>query len=359
MKTSRQTKMTLAAMLVLSLTLVGCSSESQDQTDVEQEQTQVEQEQTGIDPGEAGDVAYPITIKHAFGETMITEKPEKVAAIGWANQDTALALGVVPVGFSEANLGPVDENGMLPWTAEKHKELTEENAVVYKDGTGVIDFEAISNSNPDVILAGYHGFTEEDYKLLSEIAPVVAYPELAWGTAWRDQILVNSKGMGMEEEGKAYVEKLETLIEEKTSEYPELDDVTGAFIWVNAADLSSFYLYTPLDTRAGYLEDLGVEFPEELAAQLSDSVFFETISAENVDLLNDLDILVTYGDASSLEAMQNDPMFSTIPAVQNGAVAVIDETSNIAGAATPGALSIPAVIDEYLQLLSEAIANVK
>ncbi|MDR1065426.1 MAG: iron-siderophore ABC transporter substrate-binding protein, partial [Oscillospiraceae bacterium] len=45
---------------------------------------------------------YPIIISHAFGETVIEKKPERIATISWANQDTPLALGVVPVGFSMA-----------------------------------------------------------------------------------------------------------------------------------------------------------------------------------------------------------------------------------------------------------------
>lgn len=45
---------------------------------------------------------------------------------------------------------------------------------------------------------------------------------------------------------------------------------------------------------------------------------------------------------------------SQIPAVKNGAVALIDSTSALAGASTPSILSIPYEIDEYLSLLSEA-----
>ena len=44
---------------------------------------------------------FPITIKHAFGETTITEKPERIATIAWGNQDVPLALGVAPVGVSK------------------------------------------------------------------------------------------------------------------------------------------------------------------------------------------------------------------------------------------------------------------
>lgn len=63
-------------------------------------------------------VSYPLTIEHAFGETVIESKPERVATVGWENQDTPLALGVAPVGVSAANYGLVTENNLHPWTDE-------------------------------------------------------------------------------------------------------------------------------------------------------------------------------------------------------------------------------------------------
>ena len=45
----------------------------------------------------------------------------------------------------------------------------------------VLDFEAISDANPDVILAAYSGITQEEYDTLSEIAPVVAYQTSSLG----------------------------------------------------------------------------------------------------------------------------------------------------------------------------------
>ena len=64
----------------------------------------------------------------------------------------------------EAAIAELDENGLLPWTAEKYKELGVENPVVYDDVDG-LDYEAISDSNPDVILAAYSGLTQEEYDL--------------------------------------------------------------------------------------------------------------------------------------------------------------------------------------------------
>ena len=54
------------------------------------------------------------------------------------------------------------------------KELGVDNPNIFQDTDG-LDFEAISDANPDVILAAYSGITQEEYDILSEIAPVVAY----------------------------------------------------------------------------------------------------------------------------------------------------------------------------------------
>ncbi len=213
--------------IVAILLLAGCSSQSSSKADKEKS------------ADSNTDSSYPITIKHALGETVIKEKPERVATIAWSNQDVALALGVVPVGFSAANYGVQDDSGMLPWTAKKLEELGEKNPNIYQDTDG-IDFEAISDSNPDVILAAYSGLTQEEYDTLSEIAPVVAYQKNPWVASWREQVTYNSMGMGMEEEGKQLIADTEKFIADKASEFPELKGKKAAFVSVNGADLSSF-----------------------------------------------------------------------------------------------------------------------
>lgn len=116
-----------------------------------------------------------ITIEHALGTTVINEKPERIATVNWANQEVPLALGVVPVGMAAANFGDDDGDGLLPWVDERLQELGGEPPVLFDETDGV-DFEAVANTNPDVILAAYSGLTQEDYDTLSEIAPVVAFP---------------------------------------------------------------------------------------------------------------------------------------------------------------------------------------
>lgn len=335
-------------IFLLSVVLTGCGS-SETALPVPEENTQQSEVST----------EYPIVIQHAFGETVIASKPERVATIAWGNQDVPLALGVVPVGVSEANYGVLDGNNLLPWTLDKFKELGVEEPVVFKDTDG-LDYEAISDIQPDVILAAYSGITQEEYDLLSQIAPVVAYPEYPWQTFWRAQITINATGIGMQAEGQKLVQDLEILIKEKVNKYPSIKGKKVAFFAFDLLDLGKFYIYHPNDPRTAYLLDLGMALPESIKklAQETNSFYIE-LSSENVDLLEDVEVIITYGNDKLLEEIKADPLLGSLPAIKRGSVVLIEDGSPLAASATPSALSIPATIDEYLKVIGEAADQVE
>jgi iron complex transport system substrate-binding protein len=342
----------LAFILVAAFGLVGCSSPSQPPAE---DTESTADNQAGID----SEATFPITIKHVYGETVIKSKPERIVAIFWSNQDIPLALGVMPVGISEADYGVVDDSRMLPWTSEKIAELGGTPPVVFKDAAG-IDFEAISDCKPDLILAAQSGITQEEYDLLSEMAPTIAYPGLPWLTSWRDTITVQATALGLKKEGEQLVADLETQIEDTAARYPQIEGRSSCFIYIDPADFSMLYIYTPSDSRPSFLRDLGMVTPasvEEMASN-SDSFYLE-VSAENADKLADVDVLVGYGDAALLEALQADPLFGAVPAIQRGSVLFIDDYSPLAAACSQGALSIPWSLEEYASLLNEAAEKVK
>ncbi len=343
-------RLSIVLATIFSIAITGCSNSS--------EQTEnINTNNENISNQSLNNEDYPIVIKHAFGETIIETKPERIATIGWGNQDVPLALGVVPVGVSKANYGVTDEAGLLPWTSEKFKELGQ-TPNIFDDIDG-LDFEAISVSKPDVILASYSGITKEDYELLSQIAPVVAYPELAWQTKWREQIILNATGMGMEEEGNELISNLESIIEQEVNKYPQMQGKNAAFFYFNPSDLGKFYVYLPQDPRADYLIDLGFSLPESVSnlSNETDSFTLE-LSSENVEMLSDIDVIVCYGDENLLNSLQNDKLMSTIPAIKRGSVALIEDGTPLAASATPSALSIPATIKEYVKILSEAVDKI-
>ncbi len=296
---------------------------------------------------------YPITIKHAFGTTVIEKKPVRIATVEWANHEVPLALGVVPVGMARANFGDDDGDGILPWNLARLKELHANPPVLFDEGDG-IDFEAVAATQPDVILAAYSGLSRAAYETLSQIAPVVAYPEAPYSTDWRETIRLDSKGMGMAEEGEALIKKIEGDIAAALAGHPELKGKSAMFIThLNATDLSIVNFYTTNDTRVKYFADLGLTSPKSVVAASQPGKFSGSVSAEHVDSFDDVDILVTYGGQTLLDALDASPLLSKMPAVANGSLVMLGNNP-IGNAANPTPLSVSWVLKDYIALLSEA-----
>ncbi len=296
---------------------------------------------------------YPIVIKHALGTTVIPKKPERVATVAWANHEVPLALGVVPVGFAAANFGDDDGDGLLPWVADRLNELHAEKPVLFDEGDG-IDFEAVAATQPDVILAAYSGLSQADYDTLSQIAPVIAYPQASWATDWRETIRLDSVGLGMAAEGEALIRKIEAEIAETVAGHPELHGKTAMFIThLNATDLSVVNFYTTNDTRVKFFADLGLTSPKSVVAASLPGKFSGSISAERVDDFDDVDILVTYGDRKLLDALAANPLTARMPAVARGALVTLGRNP-VGTAANPTPLSISWVLKDYVALLAGA-----
>lgn len=304
---------------------------------------------------------FPITVTHAFGETTITEQPQRVATVQWANHEVPLALGIVPVGMAAANFGDDDGDGLLPWVAERLEELGAEVPVLF-DETDGIDFEAVADVEPDVILAAYSGLTEDDYKLLSEIAPTIPYPEAPWATAWRDMIMFNSVPLGLGAQGEALIADIEQQMVDSVARYPQLSGKSVMFMGhVDVTDLSEVGFYTTADTRVQFFADLGLEMPasiEELSATTEG--FYLTHSTEQIDAFDDVDIIVAYGDAEGtmLATLQADPLMNLVPAINRGSVVFLPGSTPLSTAANPTPLAISWVLDDYVSLLAEAADNV-
>ncbi|WP_152349216.1 iron-siderophore ABC transporter substrate-binding protein [Brevibacterium sp. CFH 10365] len=310
---------------------------------------------------ESGDGDWaPVTIEHALGTTKIESKPERVATVNWANHEVPLALGVVPVGMAGADFGDDDGNGVLPWVEDKLDDLGAETPTLF-DETDGIDFEAVADTQPDVILAGYSGLSQEDYDTLSEIAPVVAYPETAWGTPWREMIEINSEAIGMKDEGEELIADLESEIDSSVAEHPAIKDKSTMFLThVDPSDLSEVNFYTTHDTRAMFFEDLGMKAPASIA-EASDATdqFSSKVSAEQADVFDDVDIIVTYGDDKLVKTLEDDELLSQMPAVKNDAIVNLPGDQPLGTAANPTPLSISYILDDYLDELDEAASNQK
>lgn len=297
---------------------------------------------------------YPLEIHHAFGTTVLTEKPVRIATVNWSNHEVPLALGVVPVGFARANFGDDDGDGILPWVEARLAELGAAPPVLFDEGDG-IDFEAVAATEPDVILAAYSGLSAQDYETLSRIAPVVAYPQAPWTTDWRQMIALNSAGMGMAAEGQALIARLDAQIAKTRAEHPEFAGKTAMFVTHLAAqDLSRIGFYTERDARVQFFRDLGFDAPQMVRDAAAGGAFSAEVSAELIDSLADVDVLVTYGGAALRDSLSSDLLTAQLPAVRRGALVMLDNDP-MGTAANPTPMSLPWVLEAYADRLSAAV----
>lgn len=342
---SRTRPAALAAAAVATLALAACGGEtssggSESTTD-------------GGGSTESG----PVTVEHAFGETTIEQKPERIATVAWANHEVPLALGVVPVGMAKAAYGDDDGDGILPWVEDKLEELGGEQPALF-DETDSIDFEGVAATEPDVILAAYSGLTQEDYDTLSKIAPTVAFPDVPWGTSMDTMIEMNAKAMGMEAEGEQLVKDLDQTISETVAKYPDVAGKSAVFAFADPKDLSKIGYYNTNDPRASFLEDLKLQTPDFVTeAGQSSEAFYNEISAEKADQLADVDLVVAYGTEELLPTLREDKLIGKVPAIDQGAVAVLEDGTPLAASTNPSPLSIDWGLEKYLEILDQAAAK--
>lgn len=302
----------------------------------------------------------PITIKHAFGETKISKKAERIATLGWGNHEIPLALGIVPVGMSKANWGDDDGDGVLPWDKEKLNELGGETPVLF-DETDAIPFEQVADTQPDVILASYSGITEEDYEKLSKIAPVVAYPDKPWHTTMEELIKFNTQGMGTPEKASEIQDKVDTAVASALEKYPNLKEKKVLFsAFGSQDDKSKLGFYSLKDPRAGFLQTIGLQVPNVVT---EDSPKTETFwierSAEEPEVFDDVDVIIAYGSTDNatnektLKELQSDPLLGKIPAIRDGHIAFIGD-GPVGAAAGASPMGIVWGIDKYLSIVDQA-----
>lgn len=308
----------------------------------------------GCAPQPAASSSEGIAVEHAFGETIVPADAERVVTLGWGSTDAAISLGVVPVAIPFDSYAGDDE-GVLPWVREAVSDMDAELPTVLPDSPEEPPYDAIDAADPDVILAVYSGITEEQYDLLSEIAPVVAYAGEPWSTPWRDLITTVGLALDKQAEAKDVIAGIEARIADEAAAHPEFSGTSIAAV----ADFSgTFYVYRAVDPRVEFLLDLGfVSAPavDELAN--GDATFYYTLSYEQLDQL-DADVVLSYSDsAEAADAFLSAPQTSVIPAVAGGTVAQLVGTTSVAAVSPPTALSFDWVLDELVEQLSAAAAQ--
>jgi iron complex transport system substrate-binding protein len=333
----------VTAVVLGAAVLTGCSTGSTEATDapVAENGSQVDAD------------AFPVTIEHAFGETTIEEEPTRVATLGWSDQDAVLSLGVVPVGATKLTWGG-NEAGSSDWFDGEVEELGAEAPVRYDDADGA-PVEDIARLTPDLILATNSGITEKEYRRLSKIAPVVAFPEAPWTTPWQTSLDMVGQALGRSTLADEVEAETQAVIDDAKEEYAQIQGKSLIFAYLTTTDLSSIGIYAPQDPRVSLMNDFGLVNAPMVDEAVEEGQFYGTVSAERADDLES-DLLLTYAEnADDLATYADDPLLGRIPAIADGhAYAEPDKHVGLA-ITNPSPLSIPYIVENFLPQVAEAV----
>ena len=351
MRLRRPLVATAALAATVALTLAGCASGDSPEGDG-----------SAAPSGSASGATdeFPITVEHAFGKTVIDEAPERVATWGWGSTEAAISVGVYPVAVAE-QVWTVGEDALLPWVEDAYDEAGVAKPTILDDpeAGASVPYEEFVEAKPDLIVAPYSGLTKEQYDVLSDIAPVVAYPDTAWTTPWDDTIRITAQSLGRSAAGDKVLADIDDFVADKAAEHPEFAGKTFAAV-VDSPTEGKVYVYPQADPRAGFLEGLGVKVAPSVAElDTSNGGFFYALSYEELDKLTS-DFVVDYAytpeDAKSFLTKKE---LQAIPAVKAGKVAQIVGTAPVSSVSPPTALSVyweegfPALVDSMATVLGD------
>ncbi|QNE88850.1 iron-siderophore ABC transporter substrate-binding protein [Corynebacterium incognita] len=268
---------------------------------------------------------------------------ERIAALGWGDADTLLALGITPVAVAPWGAeADTDPSGVGPWATEMLGDAQPEKIFNVAQGVSADIVEQVTATNPDKIIAVNQAIDAKAKEELEAIAPTTVKPEgtTDWQIPWKDQVKAIAKAVGKESEGEELITKTEEAFEEFRNNHKDVQGKTAAMVMPYSGKLG---LYTSGDGRGQFIENLGFEIPDELEGD--GNSFFVDLAPENYSKLNDVDYLFVLDYNGAVDELKKDKTFTGLDIVKDGRVRYLDtDTGN--AMSMPNPVTIPWAVDK-------------
>lgn len=310
-----RTKSRIVAALaaVFAIAVTGCANTA-DSADTSNEASD------SLVPTAEGNAEYPMTLDTWAGETVIEERPERVAVIGFSpNLDALQALDVTPV-YSIAD--DVDEGTYRD--EEWFSGIEYVDTATRKDP---INVEAIAATNPDLIVA-VNTDIEDELDRLSEIAPVVAEEEFGSDKLdWREGQRLVGEALDLADASDQVITDAEESIAETAADHPEFEGKTITMAYNYGPEYGTEYYTTTGGTAEDIMMDLGFD-PNPLAEEFVDDA---VVSDENQAKLDADVLMMVYADEEVRDTHESMALFEQLEPVAEGRYASLtfNEDENV------------------------------
>ncbi len=242
-----------------------------------------------------------------YGPVAVPAAPQRVVTLDEGALDTALALGVVPVGALSSRLS----TGVAPYLAARVPDI----AIV--GNPGETNIEAVVSAAPDLILASSR-VDEQTYTTLSAIAPTIV-PSNSMAD-WQAATGEYAAALGRTAELEALLADIDTQTMQLRDQLALKPATTGALIrWMPQGPL----VLGRLLPGVRLLETLGMTLPSIATDLGSATPHTDIISLEQLSQIDTDWLLVATFNAEgdqALAAAKQQPVFSQLRASQAGQV---------------------------------------
>ncbi|MFC4016792.1 ABC transporter substrate-binding protein [Micromonospora sp. GCM10011542] len=242
--------------------------------------------------GESDPVAGTTTgetreITHAMGTTKVPVEPKRVVVLDTDKIDTALSLGITPVGAATAGEA---KSWPTYFGAEKLAGIKEVGVLTEPD------LEAINALKPDLIL-GSKFRQEKFYDELAAIAPTVFTEKV--GITWKENLLLDGKALGKEQQAKDLLASYEKRAKDFGA---KLGDAAARKVSIVRFIPGNIRVYGPDSFSGIVVGDVGLGRPERQLLANKEDKRFDLVSPERINEVDGDVIFVTaYGDKAAAE----------------------------------------------------------
>jgi iron complex transport system substrate-binding protein len=254
------------------------------------------------------------TIVHAMGKTEVPVQPKRVIVLDTDKLDTAVTLGVIPVGAANAD----DLDSWPTYLGDAVKNVQQVGTLQEPN------LEAIAKLNPDLILGS--AFRQKDfYAKLNAIAPTV-FTELV-GTPWKENFLLDGQALGKEPEAKDLLAKYEARASAVGASLGDPGSIEVSIVRFRPTEIR---LYGPTSFVGIVIADVGLGRPKLQRLEGAKDRRFVAISPERIgEADGDVIFVTAFGDEAAKRqvAVTGGALWRQLGAVQAGkAYEVPDET---------------------------------
>lgn len=324
----------VALIAVLSLLLAGCSGSASSS------------KSSASSSGGASSGSFPQTVDTAFGKVTINQAPKRVVALGWGDAETALALGVQPVGASDwLNFGG---EGVGPWA--KGLYTTAPTIIATMEPS----YEQIASLKPDLILDVKSSGDQDRYNRLSQIATTVGIPQggASYLANMDQQVTMIATALGQPAKGKELLDGVDASYKKVAEAHPQWKDKT---VTVATRTSQGWGAYVEGDTRLSALEKLGFKQNPTIASMTPGSSGFSvSVSSEQLSSFN-ADLIVAFPIYIDTTQITDDAQWKQLSTVQAGHDVVID--GDLSSAFSIGStLAVNYMLDNMTPKLEKAVS---